>query len=622
MMKLKNNNFGEESRLHQNRGNSSNDVSPTPNPASRIPHPASRIPHPASLIFILIFASGIFLSFNNNIRDGRVRHPGKIWSDAAHYYVYMPATFIYGWDVFRFPYKIEKKFEGFLLNDKTGKVEIKTTCGEALLLTPFFLAAHTSAWVFGLPMDGFSSFYQVFMLIGCVFYFTLGLYFLKKFLDRYFNHAISLTVVLILALATQIYYYAFDAALMSHVYSFFLFSAFIYFLKRYLDGGKRSITLFALLSLSLSLAILLRPTNILIVLWIAFLDLKSARELWQRILFFLNPRRSLIYIVVQFAVVLPQLLYWKYLSGHYIYFSYPGEVFFWGNPMLLQVWFSPFNGLFPYHPVWLFFMAGIVVMIRNHKMNGIFSLVFFLLASYVFSCWHCWFYGGSFGFRPLAEFAVFMALPLGYLIRSVTNWKNLFAKASVVVIFLVLIYINLMQFYHYQIFTSGMWSWDDFFIKMKNYELVDYPQKTYTWKTDFSNIYGYEPVFQTWQHPRSRVIASFCDKNIPDNVHYKRKLSGILDHPVQRVNLSVWVYTADADSTHASWICRIDSAGSMIFFKSIAFDDFVNKKDIYTEVHGTIEIPEWVDQNSAIHFYIWNPKAREFYFDDMSIRFE
>jgi len=586
----------------------------------RTRHHSPRLPD--FIIFTLIFAAGIFLSFNNNLRNGTVRHPGKVWSDAAHYYVYMPATFIYGWDVFRFPYKIEKKFQGFLLNDKTGKVEIKTTCGEALLLTPFFLAAHTSAWVLGMPMDGFSSFYQVFMLIGCVFYFTLGLYFLKKFLDRYFTHAIALTVVLSLALATQIYYYTFDAALMSHVYSFFLFSAFIFVLKTYLDGGKKSTSLFALLSLSLSLAILLRPTNILIVLWMAFLDLKSARELWQRVLFFLNPRRSLLFIGIQFLVVLPQLLYWKYLSGHYVYFSYPGEVFFWGNPMLLQVWFSPFNGLFPYHPVWLLFIAGIVVMIRGHKMNGIFSLVFFVLASYVFSCWHCWFYGGSFGFRPLAEFTVFMALPMGYLICRVLKWKNLFAKASVAVTILALIYFNLMQFYHYQIFTAGMWSWDDFFIKMKNYELVDYPQKTYTWKTDFSNIYGYEPVFQTWKHPHSRVIASFCDKNIPDNVHYKRRLSGILDHPVQRVNLSLWVYTEEADSTHASWICRIDSAGTMIFFKSIPFDDFVNKKDIYTEVHATIEIPEWVDQNSAIHFYIWNPKGREFYFDDMAIRFE
>ena len=574
------------------------------------------------ILFLILFAISIFLTMNSNIRDGHVRHPGKIWSDAAHYYVYMPATFIYGWDAFHFPYKIEKKFEGFLLNDKTGKVEIKATCGEAILLTPFFLAAHASAWAFKLPMDGFSSFYQVFMLIGCVFYFVLGLYFLKKFLDRYFRHAISLAVILILAFATQLYFYAFDQALMSHVYSFFLFSAFIYLLKVYLDGGKRSATLFALLSLSLALAVLLRPTNILVILWMAFLDLKSARELWQRLLFFLNPKRSLIYIAIQFIVLVPQFLYWKYLSGHYVYYSYPGEEFFWGHPMLLQIWFSPFNGLFPYHPVFFLFLAGMVIMICRRKLNGIFSLVFFMLASYVFSCWHCWFYGGSFGFRPLAEFTVFMALPLGYLISRIIEWKNLFLKSSMVVIFMLLIFYNLMQFYHYQIFTAGMWSWDDFFIKLKSCELVDYPQKTYTWKTDFSNIYGYEPVFHTWQHARSRVIASYCDKNISDNVHYKRRLSAILDHPVERIKLSVWVYAEDADSTHAIWVCRIDSAGTLIFFRSISFDDFVNKKDIYTEVHGTIEIPEWVDQNSAIHFYIWNPKGREFYFDDMTIGFE
>ena len=573
-------------------------------------------------IFTVIFAAGVFITLNNNIRDGHVRTPGKIWSDAAHYYVYMPATFIYGWNVYEFPYKIEKKFVGFILNDKTGKVEIKTTCGEAILLTPFFLAAHAAAYIFKLPMDGFSSFYQVFMLIGCLFYFTLGLYFLKKFLDRYFNHLVSLSVVIIMALATQLYYYTYDAVLMSHAYSFFLFSAFIFLLKKYLYGGKRSYTLFTLLSLCLSLAVLIRPTNILIILWMAFLDLKSAKELWQRILFFFNPRRSLIYILIQFIVLIPQFLYWHYLSGHYVYFSYPGEVFFWDHPMLLQVWFSPFNGLFPYHPIFFLFLAGMFIMMISKKLNGIFSLVFFLLASYVFSCWHCWFYGGSFGFRPLAEFTVFMALPLGYLINLIRKHRNIFVKSIMVTVFVLLIYINLMQFYHYNIFTGGMWSWDDFFIKLKNYELVDYPQKTYTWTTDFSNDFGYEPAIFTWQHPHSRVIATYCNKDIADNVHYKRKLSEILDHNVKKIKLSVWVYAAHADSTHALWICRIDYKDSLVFYRDIRFDDFINKKDIYTEVKGSIEIPEWVDQNSLIHFYIWNPRGREFYFDDMTIRFE
>jgi len=616
------NKVNSEENAHQKQGVETD----TGRPSSRILHPSSLASRKRSLrdglIFLVIFGIGIFITLSWNMQNGKVRSPGKIWSDAAHYYVYMPATFIYGWNAFCFPYKIEKRFEGFLLNDKTGKVEIKTTCGEALLLTPFFLAAHASAYLFKLPMDGFSSFYQVFMLIGCIFYFTLGLFFLKKFLDRYFKHAISLTAVLIIALATQMYFYAYDQALMSHTYSFFLFSAFFYLLKLYLDGGKKSYTLFSLLSLSLAMAVLLRPTNVMAILWFAFLDLKSSKELWQRLLFFLNPKRSLLYILIQFIVLVPQFIYWKYLSGHYIYFSYPGEVFFWGNPMLLQVWFSPFNGLFPYHPIFFLFLAGMIIMIVRHKLNGIFSLLFFLLASYVFSCWHCWYYGGSFGFRPLAEFTVFMALPLAYLILDIVQWKNLFLKSVMVVTFFLLIYFNLMQFYHYQVFTGGMWSWDDYFIKLREYEVVDYPQKTYEWKTDFANTFQYEPVILTFQHPRSRVLATYCSKDIADNVHYRRKLSKILDHPVSRLSLSVWVYPVEHDSTHALWVCRIQNSDSLVFFKGISFDEFVNKRDIYSEVHASFEVPEWVDPNSDIEFFIWNPKGREFYFDDMSIKFE
>jgi len=67
-------------------------------------------------------------------------------------------------------------FAGFLLNSKTGKVEIKTTCGIAILQTPFFLIAHAMALAFGLPTDGFSFYYQLLMMIGAVFYYTLALF--------------------------------------------------------------------------------------------------------------------------------------------------------------------------------------------------------------------------------------------------------------------------------------------------------------------------------------------------------------------------------------------------------------------------------------------------------------
>lgn len=574
------------------------------------------------LIFIGIFAAGIFFTMNANVRNGEVRYPGKIWSDAAHYYVYMPATFIYNWNIYLFPYQIDKRFEGFALNTTKGKVETKTTCGEAILLTPFFLAAHASAFVFDKPMDGFSNIYQMFMLVGCVFYFTLGLFFLKKFLDRYFSHGIALSVVLLLTLTTQLFFYAYDQALMSHTYSFFLFSAFLYLLKLYLDGGKKSYRLFVLISLSLSMAVLLRPTNLMVILWFAFLDLKSAREFWQRLLFFLNPKRSLIYIAIQFIVLIPQFLYWHYYSGKYIFYSYPGEVFFWFHPMILQTWFSPFNGLFPHHPVFLLLIAGLIFMIWRKKPNGIFSLVFFLFISYVFACWHCWFYGGSFGHRPVTEFIVFLALPLGYLLISIMQWKNLFLRSTMAVLFIMLIHYNLVQFYRYQIFTGGMWSWDDFFQRMKGYELVFYPQKTYEWNTDFSNIFGYDPVILTWPRPYSPYLATFCSRDIPENVRVKRQLSKILDHPVRKISMSVWVCPQDADSTNALWICRVQKEGCVIFSDTISFNRQVQKKDVYQEVTGTIYIPEWVDQDSEIEFFVWNAKGREFYFDDMSIKFE
>jgi len=165
--------------------------------------------------------------------------------------------------------------------------------------------------------------------------------------------------------------------------------------------------LYILLCLDIALAVLVRPTNIVIILWLAFLDTKSVKVFYQRILLFIHPLRILLLAAIQFMVMLPQFMYWKYLSGHYIYYSYPGETFFWAHPQILKEWISPLNGLFPYHPVFIFFIIGMFIMIRKRKSNGVFTLAFFLLISYMISSWHCWYYGGSFGARPLLNSFLF-----------------------------------------------------------------------------------------------------------------------------------------------------------------------------------------------------------------------
>jgi len=574
------------------------------------------------LLFLLLFGGGLFATINMNIRHGEVRAPGKIWSDAAHYYVYMPATFIYHWNVYRFPYKIEKRFEGFTLNSRTGKVEIKTTYGLAFLLLPFFLMAHYSALLFHFPSDGFSTYYQVFMMIGSVFYFALGLLLLKKFLNNYLSPRVSILTVLILTLITQVYFYGIHSVLMSHIYSFFLFCAFLFLLKKFLDHPDRPWFLYILLAADISLAVLVRPTNIIIILWMAFLDIRSWKEVWKRILFFLHPGRIALFVAIQFLVLVPQFMYWKYLSGHYIYYSYPGEVFYWFHPQIIKEWFSPLNGLLPYHPGYLLFVAGMMLMISRRKINGMFSLVFFLMVSYMISCWHCWYYGGSFGARPFTEFTAFMALPFGFLVAEVLRFKNLFVSSVLVFLTGILIYFNMTQTYDVNIFTGGTWSWDDYFIHMKRYELVNFPVRKYTYKNDFQAV-GMQGSFPgTNRHVRSRVLATYCDSGILYNPYLSWQLDKVLYHPVEKIKAELWVYPDLDGRTGARLLMRIDNAGKVIFVRTVNIDDFIIKNGEWSKVTAGLSIPEWVDPGATFTFYVYNAGKKKFFMDDLQIDFE
>ena len=574
------------------------------------------------LLFILIFAGGTFVTVNMNIRNGELVPPGRIWSDAAHYYVYMPATFIYHWDVYRFPYKIENKFAGFNLDSKTGKVDIKTTCGIAILLTPFFLMAHGFSLAFGYPLDGFSLIYQLFMMIGAVFYFTLALFFLKRFLDKYLPPKLNIISLLLLALTTPLYFYAYQSILMSHIYSFFLFSLFLYLLKRYLDSENKPWGLYILLCLDIALAVLVRPTNVIILLWLVFLDITSWKGFYRRVLLFLHPARVLLLAAIQFLILIPQFMYWKYISGHYVFYSYPGEIFFWAHPQIIKEWFSPLNGLFPYHPVYLLILVGMIIMIARKKINGMFTAVFFLLISYVISSWHCWYYGGSFGARPFTEYLAFMALPFAYFVQGVPKIINLFLRSCMVFTFMVLIYFNLMQAYTPWCFDAGTWEWDNYFRIMKRHSILNYSPRTYTYKNDFQNIGLQSDDPPTTQRVRSRVLSTYCDSSIRWNVYKSWPLLKVIDRPLTKISAGIWLNKDKNKPTGAKVVLQINSQGQVLFSKVLMADEFVMTRNCWYRVFTDFDIPAWIDQNNSnFTFYIDNPEGSKFYIDDQEIQF-
>ena len=371
------------------------------------------------IFFITLFILGLILSWDFNVEKGKIPHPGVFYVDKASYWVYLPFTFIYGFDADRFPKDIDKKTHGFTLEEDTHKLKAKTTCGIAILWSPFFLLAHGIAKIFHLQADGFSDFYAKMTFLPAVFYLVLGLFFLKKFLERYLDRVISYAVIILIFLGTNYYYYTIKEGLMSHDTSFCLVAMLLFLTKTFLDKGMKPFRYFAAISFIIAFIALIRPTGIVVLLILLFLDTRTWKEAVHRILFFLHPRYSLTFILIILLVFSPQLMYWHYLTGKFLWFSYPGEGFYnWKFPMMIPIWFSPLNGLFLYNPLDLLFIAGAILMIIKKQPNGIFIFSFFILISYLFSAWHSWYFGGAFGSRPFVDFYPLLALPFGIFLDA------------------------------------------------------------------------------------------------------------------------------------------------------------------------------------------------------------
>lgn len=578
---------------------------------------------PDLIFFIPLFILCLYLSYDINFLN-RIGGLPEIRSDKAQYYVYLPATFIYGWDVSKFPPDIEHKCSGFDLDKKHNKVVIKMTCGVAILWTPFFLATHFIAVHWNLQPDGFSDFYERMTVIPGVFYLILGLFFLSKFLRFYFSRKISYITVLLIFAGTNLYFYGIDDGLMSHVNSFFLFSLFLFLLKKFIERKEKSYGLFLGLSIVLSLAILIRPTNILLFTWMIFLDIRSWKEIGNRLILFLKPWYIFIFILTAFLVFLPQFLYWKYLSGHFVWYSYLGESFSnWNHPQLIRVWFSTLNGFFLYTPLALFFIAGIIFMIMKKVPNGIFIGLSFLITSYVFASWYCWFFGGSFGYRPLVEYYALFSLPFAYFIGMLWRMRNLYFQSILVVLISCSVYYNLRMTYHTQWNTSSVWAWDDYLLYLDYAGMYEYPKHSYTYIQDFEN-YGI-PEFHPIQNcVHSPVWAGYVDKSTEFNRMFSLRIIEILGKPLKRVNASIWINPGKKLKTGTLFVCKIeDTQHKLNYYRDIKVDDFLKGQDKWSRISATFEISEWVDQTNTITFLIWNlAQTDTTYIDDLKLRFE
>lgn len=370
--------------------------------------------------------------------------------DADQYYSYLPATFIYH----DLDFKYTTRY--WLVQAPNGKQVPKMTSGVAIMMAPFFLIGHKIAINQGDVADGYSKPYGDLVHYGSMFYTLVGLILLALVLRRHYSDAIVALTIGSLFFATNLFYYTLRDGEMAHSYSFFLVSLFLWLTVRWHENKKA--IYFLWLGLTVGLASLVRPTEILIFLVFLFYKVHSVED-------FKNKFREIVLSAMNIPLFLlgffimwgPQLIFWKIKTDNFFFFSYGSkEGFFWSDPQIFNMLFSYRKGLFVYTPLMLFAFIGLLFVLGRKTNDFKIPFIIYLVVNiYVLSCWWCWWYGGGFGMRSLVQAFAFLAVPLAAFYKYIFNLdfrnKMILGSVRIVAVFLITSFasLNIIQTYQY-----------------------------------------------------------------------------------------------------------------------------------------------------------------------------
>ena len=415
-----------------------------------------------------------FMTFNMlNVKHWKEEQRVIEW-DAISYYAYLPAAFIYN-DLslsFTDGYDGPHKFVFWPEKGPDGKYLIKTTMGLSVMWLPFFIAGHITALITGADAGGYSEPYKFFLLISALFYLLTGLIYLRRILVTHFSDIVASLVLAGFAFGTNLYWYTLFQGTMAHVYSFALISVFVWFsIQWHAARGKEHGAWSAVrLGLLLGLISLIRPTNAIIVIFFLFYGVITGKDLSNRVKNLAADYRYLLPMALMVVLVwVPQMIYWKEMTGHWLYFSYGSdERFFFGDPAIIKGLFSWRKGLFIYTPLLIFAFAGIISLWMKRSPHALPVTLFVPLNIYIILSWWCWWYGGGFGQRAFIDSYALMAVSAAALLACAFSSGTKWLRTGIITAYLILMSLgifNNIQYYngaiHWESMTKAAY-WNSF----------------------------------------------------------------------------------------------------------------------------------------------------------------
>ncbi len=394
------------------------------------------------MLVICLCVSGHY-QLTNGKCDNAIR------SDGIGYYSYLPATFIYHDYSYAFIGKVQKEHPGINFSDTFLTATNKGTTnkyfiGVSILLLPFFLVAHLLSYLFRFPPDGYSFFYQLFVLLAANIYFYLGCRFTRKLILQYpVSPGTAAFIMVITVFATNLFFYASGDPSYSHIYSFAAIAMLLYYSGMFFK--TRSTKHLYISAVLFALVVLLRPTNVVVVLLFPFLA-GSVGAFADAVKTLEKPGIIFAAILLVCILFLQPLTYYLE-TGCFFIWSYGKERFYFTDPQLYNILLGYKKGLFVYTPLALFSLAGFFYVFKTNKFRFWSLLLFVFISAYIIASWSCWWYGASLSQRAFVDFYSVLALLLTFLFMSL---KKQFLKTVYYFFSLLCLGYSLVLTYQYR----------------------------------------------------------------------------------------------------------------------------------------------------------------------------
>lgn len=556
-------------------------------------------------VFILVFR------FSNQYQE-------ELAWDIFGYYLPLPATFVYNdmwmddrsWvEAINLRYHLTDTIYQISATPK-GDPMYFFFLGISLLLLPFFLIGHLSAYVGGFPMDGFSLPYEEALVFGATCYTLLGLWFFRKWLLQFLKDKTVAILLFMLVFATNYFVHGILKNLET-VSFLFTGAAMVFYYTHQIHTNFERKHLRALCAV-LAFMILIKPSECifaLIPLLYGVFNAEGRGVKWDLIR---DQKKEIIQaFLIGTCIVGVQIVYFLVKTGRPFYDSYinAGVGLDFTQPHFFEALFGYRKGWLVYTPLMLLFFLGINQFYRQFKPLFWSYMLPFLLGLFIVVSWTEYWYGAAFSLRPMIAWYPFLFLVIGLLWEKwFINWINQVVLSGFV---LFCSFLNLFQYWQMEkgildpYRTTKEYFWATFLktsvppnaerLKLVRRTFdgnaeIQFPDmyKTLSWPTQLDSLYRFEEEFNLDQH--------VAVNSLTDNDHLFLEVSGNFEASQNKpVFLALMVKGEKG---------------------SYGFKYLELKKGSFEVLYLT---PELRRRSDEIQFYFWNPNMVTFEILDLKV---